>query len=142
MRKRSHYRPRPIGRPIASTIRDEYVTPAYMGLQIMVESADRTAQQYGRDHIAGTLDVMLAATEGTKIDQAPIQAGLEAFLPVAQRFDAGGPLRADGAQLQAIRAAIVHIDDCIGRLRTHQIIKAVQTVNDALDASQAQKEAI
>ncbi len=119
--------------PNLRRIRDQLILPAHVGLRAMEQSDDRDALQTARDMIAATLDWMCVALTKSNRDVGPVDAALEAFIPIATRFDAGGSLRGTGEQIQILRRGITYCDEMLGTLRFGAIAEASIEVAKAVD---------
>ena len=134
-RRKKGYRPKAVGRPITTRIRDELILPAYSALETVRAGTNVDGLDSARHTLAALFDYMLIALRDAGRDTATMEQGLAALLPMISRYDSGQPFRATGPEMTAIRAAVHHADQVLGTLRTDQIISAVARVNALIEAA-------
>lgn len=132
-RPRKAYRPRPVApivlrppTPIDDEIRAALILPAYSSLQVLQMSGNAQALYSARHTLAATMDVCGIAMEGRGIDVGPIEAGVLALRSMVDRHARTGAWRASGPELEAMRAAIRHIDGHLNELWAGDIGRAVE----------------
>lgn len=132
-RPRKAYRPKPVAPlvlrpalPIDEKMRSALILPAYSAHQSLQYSTNEQALYSARHTLAATFDVCAIAMQRRGIDAEPIAAGLAALLSVIERAKRTEVWRATGPELEALRAAVRHIDAHLTDLWTGDIGAAVE----------------
>ncbi|GAA4400415.1 hypothetical protein GCM10023089_00590 [Quisquiliibacterium transsilvanicum] len=129
---RKSYRPRLIGRPVLSRMRNDLILPAYSALETLRAGTDPEALESARHTLAALLDYLWVALTRAGRDLEVTEAGLDALRGLIARHDRTGTWRCTGEELQALRTAVVHADQEPPPLRTDQITAALLTVDAAM----------
>ncbi len=133
MRKRSRYRPKPVGRPVMKTMRDDLILPAHLAVSTIATSADAEAVESARHSLAATFNyVWLACKQASRPEAPTIKEGLQALQAIVDRHERAGTYRGTGLELQAMRSAVNACDQALPYLNTAQLTQSILTVDRAL----------
>lgn len=129
---RKSYRPKPVGRPMLSRMRDDLILPAYSSLEVLIKSDDNAALESARHTLCALFDYTMAALNNAGRDVSVMTAALDAILSMDVRYVQRGTYRPSGSELARLRAAVVHADQVLPTLRTDQVMAACLEVDAAL----------
>lgn len=127
---RKPYKPKPIGRPVMQSMRDELILPAYSALSVLQRSDDDEALESARHTLAALFNYCGISVDGVR--RQVIVIGLDAIKAMDARQARAGRYRPTGAELLALREAVAMCDEALPTLRTDKLIESVGAVNRAL----------